>query len=75
VACLVGLAGLVAIDRNRVLSTITRMPKGAINLNWALARRVVVFAIIPLLSVVAAQFPELGATVLNLLGPMQEALF
>jgi hypothetical protein len=75
VAAVVGLNSLVALDRDLVLSTITRTPRGAINWNWTLVKRVVMYVVLPLLGVIAAQFPELGGTLLNWLEPVQGTLF
>ena len=75
VAAIVGLSSLVAIDRDPVLSTITRTRQGAINWNWTLVKRVAMYVVLPLLGVIAAQFPELGGTLLHWIEPMQGTLF
>jgi hypothetical protein len=76
VACavVVGLSGLVALDRNGVLSDITQTSRDAINWNWALVRRVLIYAVLPLLSMLAVQFPEIGQAIAEWLDPVQKTM-
>jgi hypothetical protein len=73
-AIVVGLWSLFSIDRNGVLSAMTGTEAGAISWNWTLVTRVALYAIVPLLSALAVQFPEIAGTLLQWLEPVRRAL-
>jgi hypothetical protein len=73
-AIVIGLSGLFAIDRNGVLSAMTGTTAGAISWNWTLVTRVALYALVPLISALAVQFPEAGGALLQWLEPVRRAL-
>jgi hypothetical protein len=48
----------VALDRDPVISAMCNSTAGAVTWNWALARRVVSWGLLPMASLVAAQYPQ-----------------
>jgi hypothetical protein len=51
----------VALDRDPVISAMCNTPAGAVTWNWALARRVVSWGLLPMASLVAAQYPQFSS--------------
>jgi hypothetical protein len=48
----------VALDRDPVISAMGNTTAGAVSWNWALARRVVSWGLLPMVSLFAAQYPQ-----------------
>src|SRR5882672_9161276 len=48
----------VALDRDPVISAMGNTTAGAVSWNWALARRVVSWGLLPIVSLFAAQYPQ-----------------
>jgi hypothetical protein len=59
-----------ALDRDPVLSAIASTTAGELTFNSALVTRVVGWGVIPMASVIAAQYPEFTQWVLSALGPL-----
>ena len=74
VVTIVGLLGLFGLERDAVLQAISRTGPGDQHATATLVWRVTVFAVIPLLSLLAVEFPEIGTAVIQWLEPMQKAL-
>jgi hypothetical protein len=59
-----------ALDRDAVLSAIASTTAGELTVNSALVTRVVGWGVIPMASVIAAQYPEFTQWVLSAIGPV-----
>jgi hypothetical protein len=57
-----------------VLSRIASTTPGRITWNRETIARVVVYGLVPLMTLFAAQFPDLGATILEWLRPIQRSI-
>ena len=64
----------VQLDRNTLISLISGSSPQAVTFNGALILRILAWAIVPLLSVAAAQYPEVADSLYQLLSPFQHAL-
>jgi hypothetical protein len=64
----------VQLDRNTLISHISGTDPQHVTFNSALALRVFAWAILPLLSVAAAQYPEVADALYRLISPFQHAL-
>jgi hypothetical protein len=71
---LVGLWIFVELDRNTLMSHVSGTPVGEVTLNWAFGLRVVSWGVIPLLSVAAAQYPQIASFVFRTLSPFSGLL-
>jgi hypothetical protein len=69
-----GLWVFLELDRSELISRIAGTPVGELSLNYQLVIRVVVWCIVPLLSVAAAQFPSVASTLLRFAEPFTRAL-
>jgi hypothetical protein len=72
----VGLLGIAAVvwafvdmDRNLILSYIAKTKPGQVDLNLDFATKLVVYGLVPLITLLATQFPEIGEWVLTVLNP------
>jgi len=70
---LIGIAGVVwtfvDMDRDLILSYIAKTSPGRINFNLEFATNLLVYGLVPLLTLLATQFPELGDWILSMLNP------
>ncbi len=70
---LLGIAGIVwtfiDMDRDVILSYIAKTRPGRVEVNFELATNLFVYAVIPLLTLLATQFPQLGDWILSFLNP------
>ena len=64
----------IQIDRNEIISYITGTRANRINWDLAFVSKLLLWVVIPLLSLFAAQFPETGSALLQWLQPVQKAL-
>ena len=64
----------IQMDRNEVVSHITGTTPNRTTWDLALVSRVLLWVVVPLLSLFAAQFPDVGRTLLQWLQPIQKAL-
>jgi hypothetical protein len=75
---LVGVAVVLTVlfqmEKDEVLSRIASTTPGRITWNRETIARVIVYGLVPLLTLFAAQFPDLGATVLEWLKPIQRSI-
>jgi hypothetical protein len=78
VVWIVGLIGIACVtwvildmDRNFVLSLIGKSEVGKVTLSWDLVTHVLLYAVLPLLTILASQFPSLGDSILAALSPFR----
>jgi hypothetical protein len=64
----------VELDRNTLMSHVNGTRPGEVTLNWALFVRVLSFGAVPLLSVAAAQYPQIATLVFRTLSPLSGLL-
>jgi len=64
----------IRMERNDLLSRMRSTTPGQISWDASFLGRMAVYALVPLLGLFAAEFPEIGATVLKWLQPVQRAL-
>jgi hypothetical protein len=64
----------IQMDRNEVISYITDTTPNRTTWDLAFASKLVVWVVVPLLSLFAAQFPDIGRTLLMWVQPIQKAL-
>jgi len=64
----------VELDRNTLMSHVSGTRPGEVTLNWALFVRVLSFGAVPLLSVAAAQYPQIATFVFRTLSPLSGLL-
>jgi hypothetical protein len=78
-ACILATAAasagvFIQMDRNEILSDISGTPANRVSWDLAFVSKLLVWVILPLLSLFAAQFPEAGSALLQWLQPVQKAL-
>ena len=74
-ACVLASARVfVQMERNEVISHLTGTRPNHVTWDLGFISKIVLWVIVPLLSLFAAQFPEVGATLLQILQPVQKAL-
>jgi hypothetical protein len=61
----------VWMDRDVVISTIRHTTAGEVNWDWDLMTKVAVYVLVPLATLFATQFPNVGAGLLTFLQPVQ----
>jgi hypothetical protein len=71
---LVSVQVLSQIQRNGVLSVITQTTAGRLDADATYVVRIVVYFLVPLLSILATQFPEMGGALLEWLRPLEKTL-
>jgi hypothetical protein len=64
----------VQMERDPLLSAISSTPAGRIRWDATIWSKVFLYGVIPLASIFAAQFPQIGTTLLDWLSPVQKAL-
>jgi hypothetical protein len=64
----------IQIDRNEIISYITGTRVNRVNWDLAFVSKLLLWVVIPLLSLFAAQFPEAGSALLQWVQPVQSAL-
>jgi hypothetical protein len=64
----------VELDRNTLMSHVSGTRPGEVTLNWALFVRMLSFGAVPLLSVAAAQYPQIATFVFRTLSPLSGLL-
>jgi len=64
----------VELDRNTLMSHVSGTHPGEVTLNWAFVVRVVGFGAVPVLSVAAAQYPQIATFVFQTLSPLSGLL-
>ena len=62
------------LDRNTLMSHVSGTHPGEITFNWAFFGRLVSFGAVPLLSVAAAQYPQIATIVFRTLAPLSGLL-
>ena len=62
----------VWMDRDAVISGINHTTPGTIDWNWEFIWKVVVYVVLPLMTLFAAQFPGIGSGLVKLLEPVQK---
>ena len=62
----------VWMDRDAVISGINHTTPGTIDWNWEFIWKVVVYVVLPLMTLFAAQFPGIGSSLVKLLEPVQK---
>jgi hypothetical protein len=65
---------VMTLERNHVLSRMSGTTPGAVDWSTTLVWRVLVYAGVPLLSLLALEFPEIGGTILKWIEPVQRVL-
>src|SRR5262245_7924532 len=63
-----------AIDRNEVISSITQTKAGQLNWDSTMLSRIVVYGVVPIASLIAAQFPQFSGVLSQWIVPMQRML-
>ena len=63
-----------ALDRSAVISAIGNTTEGAVEVDWALVSRVLTWGIVPLLSLLAAQYPSFSSWVSLIINGVGAAL-
>jgi hypothetical protein len=71
---LAGFWIFVELDRNTLLSLISGTPPGEVTINTSFVLRTVTWGVIPLLSVAAAQYPDVANVLFRWLEPFARAL-
>jgi hypothetical protein len=61
----------VWIDRDVVISGIRGTTPGAIDWNWDFVSKILLYVVLPLLTLFATQFPDIGSSVMRFLQPVQ----
>jgi hypothetical protein len=64
----------VELDRNTLMSHVSGTPAGEVTLNWAFGLRLIGWGVIPLVSVAAAQYPQIASFVFRTLSPFSGLL-
>jgi hypothetical protein len=62
------------IDRNEVISAITQTKAGQLNWDSTMLSRIVVYGVVPIASLIAAQFPQFSGVLSQWIVPMQRML-
>jgi hypothetical protein len=70
-AAVAGVSVAASIERNPIVSRLTGTPPNKLTWNAAFLSKVFVYAVVPILTLFAAQFPEIGDTLLRWFGPVQ----
>ena len=75
VVAIVGVMFMVylALDRDPVISAMAKSSANQVTVNWGLLRRAVVWGVVPLASLMTAQFPEFASQVSTLLEAVTKA--
>ena len=60
------------MDRDAVISGINHTTPGTIDWNWEFIWKVAVYVVLPLMTLFAAQFPDIGSGMIKLLEPVQK---
>jgi hypothetical protein len=75
-AWVVGVAGVVSViwtfvdmERNTILSFIAKTEPGKVTVSLELVTRLLIYGVLPLLTLLATQFPEFGEGLLSVLDP------
>jgi hypothetical protein len=71
VAIVIVMAVFVWMDRNDVISRIRHSTPGEIDWNWDFVLKGLVYVALPLLTLFATQFPNIGSGLMQLLEPVQ----
>jgi hypothetical protein len=71
VAIVVVMTIFVVMDRDTVVSLIRRTTPGQIDWNWDFTLKVLLYVVLPLLTLFATQFPNIGSGLIRFLEPVQ----
>jgi len=71
VSVVIVMSVLIWIDRDEVFSRIRNTTPGAIDWNWDFISKVLLYVVLPLLTLFATQFPNLGVNLMRFLEPVQ----
>ena len=74
VAAFFAIRALLILERDHVLSKLWRGTPGSLNLNSGLVWRAVVYAGLPLLTVISVRFPEIGGRLVTVVEPLRHML-
>ena len=72
-AC-VAIRALLLLERDHLLSRLWRGTPGSLNLNSGLVWRAVIYAGLPLLTIISVRFPEVGGRLLTVVEPLRHML-
>ncbi|HXB55415.1 MAG TPA: hypothetical protein VN461_11565 [Vicinamibacteria bacterium] len=64
----------VQIDRDEVISRISGTPPGRVSWDWTFVSSLLTYGLLPLATLFATQFPEIGTVVLTALQPVQKSI-
>ena len=64
----------VQIERDPVIRALASTDSGKINWDWTVWTKVLLYGVLPIATIFAAQFPQLGGTVLDFLRPVQSVI-
>jgi hypothetical protein len=68
------LAVFVQMERDATLSAIGGSDAGKVTYNWAFVSKLLIYIVVPVVGLVASQFPSLGRLVSSLLDPLARVL-
>ena len=71
VAIMVIMTVFVWMERDTVISRIRHTTPGEIEWNWDFVWKLLVYVVLPLLTLFATQFPNIGSSLVRLLEPVQ----
>jgi hypothetical protein len=73
-ASVAAAAVFVQMNRDAVLSAIGDIDPGKVNYNWSFLSNVLTYAVLPVLGLIASQFPSMGRLLNGLLDPLARVL-
>jgi hypothetical protein len=68
------LVSFIEMDRDAVLSAIGNTDPGKVTRDWSFISKIVVYGILPVLGLVASQFPTMGRLLSGMLDPLSRVL-
>ena len=71
IAIVVVMTVFVAFDRDTIISRIRHTTPGEIDWNWDFVVKLLLYAVLPLATLFATQFPEIGSSLMHILDPVQ----
>jgi hypothetical protein len=74
VAAGLSIRALLALERDHVLSKLWHGTPGSLNLNSGLVWRAVIYAGLPLLTIISMRFPEVGGQLVTVVEPLRHLL-
>ncbi len=74
VAAALAIRALLSLERDHVLSKLWHGTPGSLNLNSGLVWRAVIYAGLPLLTIISMRFPEVGGQLVTVVEPLRHLL-